>query len=526
MRKFVAAFSAFLLAAFVTLFGVVAPAQATVDNLTVSKVPSSIAAGTTTTDVVVTTNTGSSLSSISAGSLLIGLDGISLVGAANCTGVTISVGSTSCAVTTSGSVTFLEFLGVNYTSLPSIQIVFTSGRLLMPNTGTAMINVNQKAGNNQPVLASGAISYTFGQQQQQQQNPTSVSMSYASAVHTPAASIASLANGDNFPAYTAAFSGVSGGTYDTVNLVLGDPMHDRFYTVPGATGNSNASMISWDPNSANCGILSITRGGVALTASSGVTCGKMTVVYNGVTQYWLSVKFTNATADDITVGVAAGAFVVANPNSTDQFATFLIRNDTNSNTNYSARKFQLFNAAPASPAADTSIALPTGIGQPVAGQTVGINASNLALNTNYSVVLRSTPQILDQGTTTATIMNTTVTIPAGLEPGWHSITFTAVRSDGQTVEQVAYFKINASGILLETAETTPAELAYTGRPEAFQWTTGALLAVLGATLIAAVLIYRRRVFEMVYVLTGNGGRYDIELVEQPKNARYIPMRKL
>ena len=170
--------------------------------------------------------------------------------------------------------------------------------------------------------------------------------------------------------------------------------------------------------------------------------------------------------------------------------------------------------------------LPSGIGQPVAGQTVGIAASNLALNTNYSVVLRSTPQILEQGTTTATFMNTTVTIPAGLEPGWHSITFSAVRSDGVSTEQVAYFKISESGILLSTSTEVPAELAFTAAPKGDQWSLGVLLAVIGIGLVAAVYTYRRRVFEMVYVLTGTGSNFDIELVEQPKKARYLPMRKL
>ena len=360
---------------------------------------------------------------------------------------------------------------------------------------------------------------------------TNVSLTFASATHTPASDVTALSNGENFPGYTVAFTGVAGGTYDSVNILVGDPQNGHFYTVPGATSNNYSNPSSWSPAGTNCGVTNIIRGGNALTASSGVTCMKMTTTYNGQTQYWVRFELGTATAADISFTVAPGTFVVADRSSADQFASFLLRNDNSTSTNYSARAFQLLNAANvggvgSSSAVDTLISLPTGIGQPVAGQTVGINATNLALNTNYSVILRSTPQVLEQGTTTATFMNTTVTIPAGLEPGWHSITFSAVRSDGVATEQVAYFKISDSGMLLQTSSEVPAELAMTAAPKGDQWSLGVLLAVLGIGLVAAVYTYRRRVFEMVYVLTGNGSNFDIELVEQPKNARYLPMRKL
>ena len=363
---------------------------------------------------------------------------------------------------------------------------------------------------------------------------TNVSLTYASANHSLASSIDGLNNGENFPGYTTTFTGIGGGTYDSFNIVVGDLNAGNFYTVPGATSNNwSTGATSWTPNGTNCGITNIIRGGAALTASSNVSCMKMTTVSNGQTQYWVRVELGSASADDISFTVAPGTFVIANKSSGDQFASFLLRNDANTNTNYSARKFQLLNASNiggvGSSGSSSSIAdftLPTGIGQPIAGQTVGINATNLALNTNYSVVLRSTPQILEQGTTTATFMNTTVTIPAGLEPGWHSITFSAVRSDGVSTEQVAYFKISASGILLQTSTEVPAELAFTAAPKGDQWGIGFLIAMLGIGLITAAYTYRRRVFEMVYVLTGNGSNLDIELVEQPKKARYLPMRKL
>lgn len=385
-----------------------------------------------------------------------------------------------------------------------------------------------------PITFCMAINFTIEVLAAQQQQNQNVSLSFTSATHTPSTSLSSLAAGDNFPGYAVSFSGVSGGTYDSFNTLIGDPVNGRFYTVPGANGNSRQTMSAWDPNGSNCGITSITRGGSSLSASSGAFCGKMTYVSNGQTQYWVRVELGSASNADIFFTVAPGTFVVANPSNADQFATFLLRNDSATNTNYSARAFQLLTASTvgsASPSGsstvlDTTIVLPQGIGQPIAGQTVGVTARNLALSTNYSITLRSTPQILEQGITTTTFMDTTVTIPAGLEPGWHSITFSAVRSDGVATEQVGYFKINESGILLQTSAEVPAELAFTAAPQPNQWALGVLLTVIGMGILATVYVYRRRVFEMVYVLTARGGHYEIELIEQPKKPRYLPLRKV
>lgn len=109
-----------------------------------------------------------------------------------------------------------------------------------------------------------------------------------------------------------------------------------------------------------------------------------------------------------------------------------------------------------------SFSIPVAPGQRIVGENVAITATNLALSTDYSVVLRSTPQILAQGRTVSSSFNTSVTIPNNLEPGWHSITFSATRSDGAALEEKVYFKINADGTLLATSTDTPAELAFTG----------------------------------------------------------------
>lgn len=549
MRKFVAALVAVVLAGFVTLFGVVAPSQAistTMIITTALSMDENATAGQNFTVKFTPTITSSSMNS--SGVVEISMTNTNLFTGSNCgNDVSLNVNFV-CSVTSDSTATTWRFTNVPLSN-PPVEITATfpgafgakSSNILVDvtvsdittsdvNDGIATIVVS-----NPNPSPSPSPTPSQSQQQQQQQNPpqaTQVSMTYTSATHTPASDVTSLSNGDNFPGFTVSFTGVAGGTYDSVNFLIGDPQNGHFYAVPGATSNNySTGSAAWSPSGNNCGVTNIVRGGTALTANSGVTCMKMTTVSNGQTQYWVRFELGSASAADITFTVAAGTFVVDNESSTDQFATFLLRNDNSTSTNYSARAFQLLNASTSggvgsSGAAGTTIALPTGIGQPVAGQTVGISATNLALNTNYSVVLRSTPQILEQGTTTATFMNTTVTIPAGLEPGWHSITFSAVRSDGVATEQVAYFKISASGMLLQTSNEVPTELALTAAPKGDQWSLGVLLSMLGIGLIAAVYTYRRRVFEMVYVLTGTGNNLDIELVEQPKQARYLPMRTL
>lgn len=517
MRKFVASAAALVLAAFVTLFGVVAPANAIGNNVTCDPV-----AGVSTSGYI-----GAPSINSSAGYLY---------------------PTQNAAYTAGPTITSTGFTGNPvYTISPSLptgmNINSSTGAITGTPTQSSAATMYKVQATGTPTDTNGGTvtSYCAAYEISIEVyasggggNSTNVSLTFASANHALASSLDGLNNGDNFPGYTTTFTGIGGGTYDSFNIVVGDINNGSFYTVPGAVSNNYSSgSSSWNPSGTNCGITNIVRGGNALTASSGVTCMKMTTVSNGQTQYWVRVELGSATADDITFTVAPGTFVIANKSSSDQFASFLLRNDVNTNTNYSARKFQQLNAANiggvGSSGSSNTIAdftLPTGIGQPVAGQTVGIAASNLALNTNYSVVLRSTPQVLEQGTTTASFMNTTVTIPAGLEPGWHSITFSAVRSDGVSTEQVAYFKISESGILLSTSTEVPAELAFTAAPKGDQWGLGAILAIMGIGLIAAVYTYRRRVFEMVYVMTGREGHYDIELVEQPKRARYLPMRTL
>ncbi len=278
-----------------------------------------------------------------------------------------------------------------------------------------------------------------------------------------AASFSTLAVGANVPAFTMSFSGFSGGAaVDQINYLLGDPYNNVFYTVPGAVTNNNNNYATWNPSASTCGITGIRIGGVAQTANSGITCVKSTYTGNGVTQYWNSIKFSTPTSAAISIDTAAGVFVVSQAGNLNYFATLF--NNSVSPRLMSNNIVAFDGASQSSSVASSpvSFTIPVAPGQRIVGEDVAITASDLALSTDYSVVLRSTPQILAQGRTVSSSFNTSVTIPNNLEPGWHSITFSATRSDGAALEEKVYFKINADGTLLATSTDTPAELAFTG----------------------------------------------------------------
>jgi uncharacterized repeat protein (TIGR02543 family) len=140
--------------------------------------------------------------------------------------------------------------------------------------------------------------------------------------------------------------------------------------------------------------------------------------------------------------------------------------------------------------ASANLTLNASTGQLVAGSTVAVVASGLQPTAPYSVVVQSTPQTIGSGNATAGAVNTSVTLPAGLEAGWHTLTFTSTAADGSAVSSVTYFKVSASGTLLATSSTIPAELANTGFDALPYLATGAMLTLAGAT----ILLFARRRF--------------------------------
>ena len=350
--------------------------------------------------------------------------------------------------------------------LPQSTIVPPSGKQFAGWSDMAISNTTLNAGDSYTVQQNTQLTpvwvNTGGSNNNQQQNQsTPFTAGSSRSDKGSAASFSTLSSGANSPAYTSTFSGFSGGAVvDQVNFLLGDPYNGIFWSVPGAVTNSGSNYATWNPSANNCGISAIRIGGVAQSASSGITCLKSTAATTPV-QYWISFKLSAPTTAEISYDVAPGAFVVTQAGNYSYFTTLF---DNAANPRKLASITQAFDATPqsqSSPADVVSFTLPVAVGQRIVGQPVTVAATDLAMSTDYSVVLRSTPQVLAQGRTVSSSFNTSVTIPDNLEAGWHSITFSATRSDGSALEEKVYFKINADGTLLASSTDIPAELAFT-----------------------------------------------------------------
>lgn len=382
---------------------------------------------------------------------------------------------TQSSITTSGTFT-----------LPSNTFMPPSGKVFSGWVDIAVSNTVLLAGNSYTVSQNTTLTAVWvnsGNQQQNQAAQFSVSnFNFSTSNNAP---VGALSAGSPVPGFTYTASGFSNNTQvNMVNLVLGDPDNGIFYTVPNALQQSNQSYVSWDPAASTCGITAVSRGGVLLTASSGVTCQKFTVTQNSVTQYWVSLRFATASSDSIGIQIAQGVYVSTGANSAYKFSAILFNNTNNSITARAITQ-QAFSQAGSgggigsAPSALVSMSFPVSPGQRIFGEAVSISANDLAVSTDYSVILRSTPQILAQGRTVSSSFNTSVTIPNNLEAGWHSITFSATRSNGEAISEVVYFKILSDGTLLETSTSQPAELALTPAPQPDSWFFAFLILLLG-----------------------------------------------
>ena len=110
------------------------------------------------------------------------------------------------------------------------------------------------------------------------------------------------------------------------------------------------------------------------------------------------------------------------------------------------------------------------IGDEITGKSIAIASEGLKSNAPYSVVLRSTPQTIASGNTSAKgKVSEQAKVPGGLEPGWHSITLTSTNPDGSAFEKAIYFQITETLLLEEIREVEPSaadkEAALTNDPE-------------------------------------------------------------
>ena len=132
-------------------------------------------------------------------------------------------------------------------------------------------------------------------------------------------------------------------------------------------------------------------------------------------------------------------------------------------------------------------------GETVEGAPVTVSGAWLMADSEWNTVLRSTPQTVcssdDLGNTNIYgAFLCTFEIPAGLEPGTHTITLTGLAPDGSTLTRVAYLVISNDGKLVSWDYTDG--LASTG-VDANELPAGALIGG-GLVLAGAVAWVARR----------------------------------
>lgn len=144
----------------------------------------------------------------------------------------------------------------------------------------------------------------------------------------------------------------------------------------------------------------------------------------------------------------------------------------------------------------TELVLDRGVGQSINGANADYAAEGLKEGTDWTLTLRSTPQIIAEGVVGVTgIINGVAAIPAGLAAGWHSLTLDGTDVNGNAVSKVVWFELNADGTILAVQDAAPApapqpELAKTGSDVAGLAGFALLFAIAGAASMVAV---RRKV---------------------------------
>ena len=142
------------------------------------------------------------------------------------------------------------------------------------------------------------------------------------------------------------------------------------------------------------------------------------------------------------------------------------------------------------PSATVELGVP--VGGFIPGSTTVITAQGLATSAPYDIVMRSTPQTLSSGMAVSGAVNTQVTMPANVEAGWHSLTFSSTAADGTAFSQMLYFLVSDSSTLVATSSTPPVGLASTGSNSADLGGFALLTLLLGAGLIGVRTAHRRR----------------------------------
>jgi hypothetical protein len=137
---------------------------------------------------------------------------------------------------------------------------------------------------------------------------------------------------------------------------------------------------------------------------------------------------------------------------------------------------------------DLDLSLDATVGEIVPGGQVRLQGGGLIANSPLSLVMRSTPVDIPLNGRTADRSGNfdfLATLPASISAGVHSLTLTGTKPDGNPIDDVLYFEIDAAGKLLwsqadtpkaapaAAAPAAPAALAKTGTDS---WETMSLLA--------------------------------------------------
>jgi hypothetical protein len=105
------------------------------------------------------------------------------------------------------------------------------------------------------------------------------------------------------------------------------------------------------------------------------------------------------------------------------------------------------------------------VGDAISGAPVVIGGQGLAGGSNYTLIVRSDPQVVDSGTASPLgNFSKRVFMPA-LSPGSHTLTLTATAPDGSSLSLVQPFTVGANGLVTSLSPTTgsmTAALAATG----------------------------------------------------------------
>jgi hypothetical protein len=139
------------------------------------------------------------------------------------------------------------------------------------------------------------------------------------------------------------------------------------------------------------------------------------------------------------------------------------------------------------------ITLAAANGDQVSGSAVTFSAPTMMPLTDWSLTVQSTPQVIAHGIAGVSgFLTGSAALPAGLEAGWHTLTFLFTDSSGSASSMMYWFKVGAAGELVQQSATAPvadvAMLAATGLDGGDFLPVGSAILVLG---LALTLLARR-----------------------------------